>query len=485
VALAIMRNLFRSSSPTTEATATLQQLGPQAGRVELELQIQFQLALGLLVRHPVQRSAVLARLEALIKVSPEGAFMAGMAKRCLDLRRLVNSSSLTAEELVAHLGPMVDASEMLSADPILEVLQVYVSFLLLCADRFDLVDPSLRSVIDRAAEYRNKSAERDALRLLTISLIWQGRLTEAEDLCRRQRLLAAEMTTPTTVVGLSDVLLAQGRSSEAARLLDDLRPELIEEPVMRAIAYTERGRLLLDCDLIGDAFGEFNQARTIMWSIGVAVPGWIPWRSAVAFKHARDGRLSHADALVDEQLRWARRFGAGRALGSTLRAKAASTPDARDKVALLTEAVAVIDSSKLRLESARALIDLGTALAQAGEQEHARTVLRRGATLASQSGAQRLVEEAGAQLRATGARPRRLGRTGIDSLTPAELKVAQLAAMARTNQAIADELFVSIKTVEGHLAKAYRKLGIRSRRELGEALRSVSSDGDDEIATAV
>jgi DNA-binding NarL/FixJ family response regulator len=58
----------------------------------------------------------------------------------------------------------------------------------------------------------------------------------------------------------------------------------------------------------------------------------------------------------------------------------------------------------------------------------------------------------------------------VDSLTASERRVAELAAEGRTNKEIAQALFVTLKTVELHLSHAYRKLGIRSRRELRAAL---------------
>jgi len=124
-------------------------------------------------------------------------------------------------------------------------------------------------------------------------------------------------------------------------------------------------------------------------------------------------------------------------------------------------------------------VELGTVLVESKKKEEARSVLRRGANLASMCGAHQLVETAGIQLRAAGARPRRLGYTGPDSLTPAELRVVRLAATGMTNQGIASDLYISVKTVEGHLAKAYRKLGVGSRRNLAVAL-----SGDDDFLDA-
>jgi DNA-binding CsgD family transcriptional regulator len=58
----------------------------------------------------------------------------------------------------------------------------------------------------------------------------------------------------------------------------------------------------------------------------------------------------------------------------------------------------------------------------------------------------------------------------VESLTPSELRVARLAADGQTNREIAHGLYVTPKTVEGHLARAYAKLGIAARAELRDAL---------------
>jgi DNA-binding CsgD family transcriptional regulator len=60
----------------------------------------------------------------------------------------------------------------------------------------------------------------------------------------------------------------------------------------------------------------------------------------------------------------------------------------------------------------------------------------------------------------------------VDALTPTELRVARLAADGRSNREIAGELYVTLKAIEGHLARAYAKLGIESRDQLPRALGS-------------
>ena len=74
------------------------------------------------------------------------------------------------------------------------------------------------------------------------------------------------------------------------------------------------------------------------------------------------------------------------------------------------------------------------------------------------------------ELYAAGARPRTDALSGAAALTASERRVATLAAGGETNRDIAQTLYVTPKTVEVHLSNAYRKLGIRSRRELATAL---------------
>ena len=201
-------------------------------------------------------------------------------------------------------------------------------------------------------------------------------------------------------------------------------------------------------------------------------PAIVPWRSDAALLLHELGDRERALALANEELALARGFGAASTVGIALRARA--LVGERDEVEpLLQEAVAVLEGSPARLQLARALVDLGAARRRAGERVSAREPLLRGAELAVRCGSDRLAAAAQAELLASGARPRRIALKGVEALTPAERRVAQLAAGGRTNRQIAQELYVTEKTVEGHLARAYDKLGIRSRTSLPQALCEV------------
>ena len=132
--------------------------------------------------------------------------------------------------------------------------------------------------------------------------------------------------------------------------------------------------------------------------------------------------------------------------------------------------MAGLGDSPALLERARSLAELGAALRRDGQRAAARDPLARALELAARCGARPLPGRARDELRAAGARPRRPWRTGMEALTPSELRVARLAAEGRSNREIACELYVTLKAIEGHLAHAYAKLGIEGRSQLARAL---------------
>ena len=119
---------------------------------------------------------------------------------------------------------------------------------------------------------------------------------------------------------------------------------------------------------------------------------------------------------------------------------------------------------------ATALAEYGAALRRGGRRADARTPLREARDLAHRCGATALEARVHEELVVAGARPQRLAFSGVDALTASERRVAELAVRGLRNREIAEALFVSLKTVEVHLGRAYTKLGIKGRWQLPEAL---------------
>ena len=122
------------------------------------------------------------------------------------------------------------------------------------------------------------------------------------------------------------------------------------------------------------------------------------------------------------------------------------------------------------MEHARALGDLGAALRRDNRRRDARAPLSESLALATACGAEPVAARARDELLAAGGRPRRTALRGPESLTASELRVAELAAAGRANREIAQELVVTVRTVEFHLSRAYVKLGVGSRDALPDAL---------------
>jgi DNA-binding CsgD family transcriptional regulator len=129
-------------------------------------------------------------------------------------------------------------------------------------------------------------------------------------------------------------------------------------------------------------------------------------------------------------------------------------------------------------ERGRIELCFGERLRRSGHRVEARTHLRQALAVFDHLGARHWVEKARSELRASGETIRARDSTARDELTPQELKVALVIAEGASNREAAAALFLSPKTIEAHLGRAYRKLGIRSRSELirhfttGEAVRA-------------
>ncbi len=204
-------------------------------------------------------------------------------------------------------------------------------------------------------------------------------------------------------------------------------------------------------------------------------PSTAPWRSDAALAQLALGQETAARALAADEVALAKAFGAHRALGIALHA-AGLSEGGSSGIELLRQATGILGGSGAKLEHARVLADLGAALRRAGQRAESREILRPALDLAHRCGALALTERTRTELIAAGGRPRRLVLSGLESLTPSERRVAQLAAAGLSNREIAQQLFVTTRTVEGHLTHAYQKLAITTREQLPAALAGPNFD---------
>lgn len=267
----------------------------------------------------------------------------------------------------------------------------------------------------------------------------------------------------------ADALVLRGEL-EAAEQLFSLAPEdAWPLHIGSGFALAARGRLLCAQGRYEEGLAVFDDlaGRELPWAlVGPAVHHW---RADAAGALLLLGRHEEARRVITEDLERARNCGGRRAVAVNLRV-AGLVEGGTAGLALLREAVDLLEESPATLERARALVEFGAALRRDNQRVAAREHLDAGLRLAQQCSARPLAERAYDELLASGLRLSRAALDDRDALTPSEARTARLAAEGMTNREIAQSLYLSPKTVEMHLGRAYRKLGIASRTELEDAL---------------
>ena len=376
-----------------------------------------------------ERTAALA-LRAL---ADDGLIAIGLQRAAFHIavRGLIVADGL--EDAQSHLQRMVAATERAGSPRLTAACFQYLADVHLRAGRVDECEAAARRALLDAGD--GDLVHGGAVEALVNALVERERLEEAAAVLREHRW-DGELTDMYREIGLR---LARARLALAT---GDPRAALADA---------------LDCGRLRDRQRRPN-------------PAWTPWRSTAALAQLALGDRAAAQEVAGEELRLARSYGAPRAIGIAARVMALASDDDTTRLTLLREAVTVLAPSPARLEHARALATLGWALRRGGDRMAAREPLREALDAASRLGAIALATYARAELVATGLRPRRAAQTGPAALTPRQRRVCELAAAGRTNQAIAQELYISLKTVETHLGVAYRKLGVATKADLAAAL---------------
>jgi DNA-binding CsgD family transcriptional regulator len=308
----------------------------------------------------------------------------------------------------------------------------------------------------------------------------RGELVDTETDVRTVIEIAAEygiaFGIPSALWYGADALIERPGLADIAAFADTaaLPPDLVRT-ASGALLREVRGRLALAAGDLGTARAELKAAAGTYETLHLVNPGASSWRSALALTVAAED-LVGARRLADSELDDARQAGLPRPAAIALRTRGMLEGGERG-LDDLREAAELAAESGARLEQARALVELGAALRRGNQRTAARGPLRTGLDLAYRCGATRLTQRARDELLAAGARPRRGALTGLEALTTSERRVAELAATGMSNPEIAQALFVTLNTVEGHLRHAYQKLSISSRGELPEALRSTLREG--------
>jgi len=438
-------------------------------------------------------AAVLVQLESqLIAVGLQDARTAPRALRVMERlsRQQFSGTAATALALAQGMVAILTGRPADEAAPPLQAalagasanaeswdLRAALLWSLVTAERFDAVATALeplRIQADRSGSSRGLVAVYSTTALLKLKL---GDLAQADAAARIALRVAQDgdfaRGLPFAATVLAEIAVAGGQLDEAEALLDLLPHERLPAGVGTVLIPAARGRLRLAQGRAQEALREFEACMALwqpqVWGMQMSDAGYMHARAGAAQALLALGDVRTARELAEAELADTRRFGGRRAVGISLRAAGLARGGAKG-LAMLEDSAAVLRESPAALERAVSLVEWGAALRRAGQRSQARRVLSLGLDGGARCGARPLAARAREELHVAGARPRRDWSVGAEALTPSELRIVRLARDGRTNRQIAQELYVSIKTVEGHLARAYGKLGIASREELDRVL---------------
>jgi DNA-binding NarL/FixJ family response regulator len=459
--------------------------------------------LGLHRRERAQFGAEYALLREALEHVEDDALLEAQIRVAL-INPLFNNELDQMNDADAHADRAVEIAEQQGDPGLLSsalAAKAHLDFVLLRKSRVD--------VLEGAAELEQRLAPSHMIARLTLARtqIWIGRLAEASAMLRALYEEARATGLRWEFSSLSFLLDAETRAGNllrAAELADEfvaiVRPT--NRKLAQAVSLLSRGLVLtwigdvegarrdadeaigLADDLgygarvvdarwirgflelsLGDpaaAHQYFAPAVGRVWRGGVGPPS----RHVALFRDAVDalgelGKPEAARPLIawlerDTENPWARAAAVySRGIAAT------ASGDEEHALAALEDAVELFGRLPLPLDQARALLALGSAQRRARRKRAARVSLERALAIFDERGAPLWAGKARSELARIGGRPR-----AAAGLTASERRVAELVAAGRSNKQVAAELYLSPKTVEGHLSNIYAKLGVHSRFEL-------------------
>jgi DNA-binding CsgD family transcriptional regulator len=223
-----------------------------------------------------------------------------------------------------------------------------------------------------------------------------------------------------------------------------------------------------------DAGERLQQAWKLALRRGVQNPNVFPIAGDLAEALARTGEADRCAEILDWLDERAQVTGLAYPRAAACRAQGILATDPDEAQRLFAASLAALgEVGPVAFEQARTLLCSGEAMRRNRRPVAARKPLQEALLLFDSLGAPPWAARAGAELAASGVKvqyAKQLVASGLEQLSPQELQVARIAGRGQNNIEVAASLFVSRKTVEAHLTRVYRKLGIRSRTELARIL---------------
>jgi DNA-binding CsgD family transcriptional regulator len=305
------------------------------------------------------------------------------------------------------------------------------------------------------------------LQSLALDRAWSGDLAGAEVLLAESESVAAATGTDPPPSALVRLRALQGRENDAGPLIEHVARQATEAGQGMAVMVAHWAGSLLN-----NGLGRYEAAASAAREV---VENAIdPWTSSWALPELVEAamRLGETDIAHDALDRLAaatQPAGTDFALGVEARSRALVTGGEAAEP-LFHESIERLGRTSTRPELARARLLHGEWLRRDGRRGESQEQLRIAEQMFTEMGMEAFADRTGAELVATGAKPRTRRFELREDLTPQEEQIARLASDGLTNADIGDQLFLSPRTVEYHLHKVFNKLGIDSRSGLQAAL---------------
>jgi DNA-binding CsgD family transcriptional regulator len=300
-----------------------------------------------------------------------------------------------------------------------------------------------------------------ALSFLARSYMLAGDLTAAALMIDEARLIAGATGNPALVNAPMILDAWRGHEAQASEQIDATSAEA----AARGWTSNNYARSVLY-----NGLGRHDAARDAAWE--AFQPDPIGYGTYLVPELAEAASKTADRALLESVLEWlserTRVISSGWASGIETRVRALlSEGDVAES--LYCQSIEHLSGTRARLELARTHLLYGGWLRGEGRRLDARHQLHTALEAFTSMSAEAFARRAKRELLATGERAGKRTEDALDQLTPQETQIARLAANGHTNRAIAAQLFISPSTVEYHLRKAFRKLGVKSRTQLAQS----------------
>jgi DNA-binding CsgD family transcriptional regulator/tetratricopeptide (TPR) repeat protein len=302
-----------------------------------------------------------------------------------------------------------------------------------------------------------------ALSFLARSHVLAGELTTAALMIDEARLIAEATGNPALVNAPMILAAWRGHEAQASELIEASS----EEATRRGWTSNNYARSLLY-----NGLGRHEEARDAAWK--AMQPDPIGYGSQLVTELTEAASKTGDRALLEFALESlserTRVISSPWASGIEARVRALLS---EGEVAenLYRQSIAHLSATRVRLELARTHLLFGEWLRRERRRLDAREQLRRALEAFTGMGAEAFARRAERELLATGEHARKRTVDTPDQLTPQEVQISRLVTEGHTNREIAAQLFISPSTVEYHLRKVFRKLGVKSRTQLANRVR--------------